>query len=54
MKPRYFQARIDLDAGANIRRMYAYIRTLDPTYQSAGRFKRKIDQKKAAKLIRIK
>lgn len=54
MKQRHFPARLDLDPGANIRRLHAYIRTLDPTYKVAGRMQRQIEVKKTAKLLRVK
>lgn len=65
MKERVFGLRMDLDAGANIRRLHAYIRTINPRYQVAGRMERKIQQqpswllqqsqaRNSAKLVRVK
>lgn len=65
MKERAFGLRMDLDVGANIRRLHAYIRTINPSYQVHGRMERKIKQqpswllkqsqaRSAAKLIRVK
>lgn len=54
MKPRHFPARIDLDAGANIRRLHAYIKSMNPAYTVAGRMERQIQMKKTAKLNRVK
>lgn len=34
MKERVFHLRYDLDPGANIRRMQAYIRSINPAYKA--------------------
>lgn len=54
MKERIFHLRYDLDPGANIRRLHAYIRTVNPKYTVASRMERKIQARRATKLIRIK
>lgn len=56
MKERVFHLRKDQDPGANIRRMYAYIRSITPSYRPPGRMERKIQMRRAGKphLFRVK
>lgn len=41
MKPRTFHLRLDQDAASNVRRLHAYIRTLEPGYQPPPKLKAK-------------
>lgn len=52
MKERVFGLRMDLDAGANIRRMHAYIRSINPAFKPVPKLLAKANQR--ALLRRVK
>lgn len=52
MKERHFHARLDLDPAANIRRLHAYIRSINPAFKPVPKLKAKAN--KRALLRRVK
>lgn len=52
MKEREFKARLDLDPAGNIRRMHAYIRSINPAFKPLPKLKAKANHR--ALLRRIK
>lgn len=52
MKERDFKARLDLDPAGNIRRLHAYIRSINPAYKAVPKLKAKANQR--ALLRRVK
>lgn len=54
MKPREFSIRLDQEPGAQLRRLHAFIRSINPRCKIMGRMQRKIAHKRTARLVRVK
>ncbi len=52
MKERIFHARNDLDAGANIRRLHAYIRSISPGYKQPPKLLAKANERAILKRVK--
>jgi len=52
MKGRVFHMRNDLDPGANIRRLHAYIRSISPGYKQPPKLLAKANQRAILKRVK--
>lgn len=52
MKARDFKTRLDLDGGGNLRRLYAYVRSINPAFKPVPKMLAKANHR--AHLRRIK
>jgi len=52
MKERVFHPRYDLDAGANIRRLHAYIRSISPGYKQPPKLLAKANERAILKRVK--